>query len=83
MQVEVYAQKGLRPSLPYGGEAMLEIEFDGELVDRALSVSGLPDHRFSIAIAPVVAAGAHQVVVRLAAASNTTVRVYSLEVTSR
>lgn len=83
LQVEVYAQKGLRPSLPYGGEAMLEIEFDGELVDRALSVSGLPDHRFSIAIAPVVAAGAHQVVVRLAAASNTTVRVYSLEVTSR
>ena len=82
LQLEVYAQKGLRPALPYGGEATLDVEFNGRHV-HSLAVAGLSDTRFTVIVAPVVGGARHELVLRLAPRSNTTVRVYSLTVTSR
>ncbi len=80
-RVELWHQLGVRPLLPFCGEAGLTIELDGRPLDSDSRVAIPHLHTRSIELpAAELSPGRHTLVIRLAESSTTTYRVFGLTI---
>ncbi|MCC6785063.1 MAG: serine/threonine protein kinase [Planctomycetes bacterium] len=83
LRVMVYAQKGDRRILPFGGHAALDVDCDGHPIARDRTVGGRVAHELEIAIDRLASGGEHLVELRAAPGCETTIRVYAIRVVVR
>jgi hypothetical protein len=80
LRLKLEVQKSQRELLPYGGNAFLQIELDGAPIAGSLSIESSSTEPIQLPLCRAVTLQQHVLKLHLAPESNTTLRVYRVQV---